>query len=191
MFNNLHFLRGEMSKSKLILILAITLVGLILMIPVSIIVFYICCGIMQVAAWTFGVSYEVANSVCFIYLEPAIITLTATITAAYVMYKMRPRILWIPLSIIYLIPYYLSCFVIWSRYYPLGLDGACRLAYKDLEVLGNVTGVGYIAINLFLFIVLFLGLMALNMLIIRLAYKHNSQPRTSDTLYRYNSSSDE
>ena len=55
--------------------------------------------------------------------------------------------------------------MIWSHYYPLGLDGVCRLAYKDLETLGNLIGVGYIAINLFLFIALFLGLMAFNILI--------------------------
>jgi len=154
--------------------LVIAAVGLILMIPASVIVFYLCCGIMQVVAWAFGVTYEAANTVCFIYLEPAIVTLTATITACYVACKLRPRLLWTLLAAIYLMPYYIGCFVIWSRYYPLGLDNACRLAYKDLEVLGNVTGVGYIAVNLFLFIALFLGLMILNILMMVCAHKHNS-----------------
>ena len=162
-----------MNKRKVFIFLIIALLGVIVMIPMSIIIFYICCAIMQVVAWVFGVTYEVANSVCFIYMEPAIITLTATIAALFMMYKLKPKILWIPLSIIYLVPYYASCVVIWSHYYPLGLDGACRLAYKDLETLGNLTGVGYIAINLFLFIVLFLALMALNILImIRCGSKH-------------------
>ena len=167
-----------MEKYKGIIILLIVAVGLILMIPASIVIFYVCCGIMQVAAWVFGVSYEVANTVCFIYLEPAILTLTATIAACIAMYKLKPHILWVPLAIIYLIPYYMGCYVIWSHYYPLGLDGACRRAYKDLEVLGNVTGVGYIAINLFLFIALFLGLMLLNILIMIRAHRHKS-PRSS------------
>ena len=172
-------MRGKVSKYKAIIILIIVLVGLILMVPASIIVFYICCAIMQIVAWIFGVTYEAANTICFIYLEPAIITLTATITACYVVYKLKPHILWVPLAIIYLIPYYMGCYVIWSHYYPLGLDGACRLAYKDLEVLGNVTGVGYIAINLFLFIILFLGLMILNILIMRRVYKHNLSSKAS------------
>ena len=159
----------------------IVLVGLILMVPASIIVFYICCAIMQIVAWIFGVTYEAANTICFIYLEPAIITLTATITACYVVNKLKPHILWVPLAIIYLIPYYVGCYAIWSHYYPLGLDGACRLAYKDLEVLGNLTGVGYIAINLFLFILLFVGLMALNIMIMIRAYRHSSSSRTSAT----------
>ena len=170
-----------MNKSRIIIISVIVVVGLILMIPVSIIIFYVCCGIMQVAAWIFGVSYEVANSVCFIYLEPALLTLTATIAACCIARKLKPHILWVPLAIIYLIPYYVGCYAIWSHYYPLGLDGACRLAYKDLEALGNLTGVGYIAINLFLFILLFVGLMALNIMIMVRAYRHNSSPRTSAT----------
>lgn len=166
-----------MNKSKAIILLIIALVGLILMIPAGIILFYLCCAIMQVVAWAFGVTYEAANTICFIYLEPALLTLAATVTACYAAYKLRPRVLWIPLAAIYLIPHYVACFVIWSRYYPLGLDGACRLAYKDLELLGNVTGVGYIAVNLFLFIALFLGLMALNILIVRYAYKYNLRGR--------------
>ena len=147
-----------MNKSRVIIILIIVLVGLILMIPAGIVLFYICCAIMQVMAWGFGVTYEAANTVCFIYLEPAILTLTATITACCLAYKLKPKVLWIPLAAFYVIPYYIGCFVIWSRYFPLGLDNACRLAYKDLEVLGNVAGVGYIAINLYLFIALFLGI---------------------------------
>lgn len=163
-----------MSKNKLIIIIILTFIGFILIIPASIILFYLCCGIMQAVAWMFGITYEAANSICFIYLEPAIVTLTATITACIIVYKLKPHLLMLPVAIIYLIPYYATCYLIWSRYYPLGLDGACRLAYKDLEYLGNVTGVGYIAINLFIFIVLFLALMAFNLLIMRLVYKHDS-----------------
>ena len=163
-----------MKKFRVIAISVTLLVGLILMIPAGIILFYLCCAIMQVVAWIFGVTYEEANSVCFLYLEPAIVTLTATVAACCVMYKSKPRILWIPLAVIYLIPYYAGCFVLWSRYFPLGLDNACRLAYKDLEYMGNLTGVGYIAINLFLFIVLFLVLMIFNILIIRHIFNHKS-----------------
>lgn len=167
-----------MNKRKVIIILIIALVGLVLMIPASIILFYICCAVMQVVAWVFGVTYEAANSVCFIYLEPAIVTLTATIAALCMVCKLKPKILWIPAAAIYSAPYYAVCFMIWSHYYPLGLDGACLMAYKDLETLGNVTGVGYIAINLFLFIALFLGLMAFNILIIiKCSSKHHSSPR--------------
>ena len=168
-----------MNKSRVIIILIIALVGLILMIPAGIVLFYICCAVMQVVAWGFGVTYEAANTVCFIYLEPAILTLTATITACCLAYKLKPKVLWIPLAAFYVIPYYIGCFVIWSRYYPLGLDNACRLAYKDLEVLGNVAGVGYIAINLYLFIALFLGVMVFNILIIRYSHKYALSPRVS------------
>ena len=163
----------EKNISKIIIFLIIAIVGLIVMIPASIALFYICCAIMQIVAWVFGVTYEAANTICFIYLEPAIITLTATITACYIMCKLKPRVLWIPLAAIYLIPYYVGCFAIWTRYYPLGLDNACRLAYKDLEVLGNITGVGYIAINLFLFIALFLGLMVFNIFIVTWAHQRS------------------
>ncbi len=173
----LGFIFIIMNKRKVLIILVISLLGFVLMIPISIVLFYLCCAIMQVVAWIFGVTYEAANSICFIYLEPAILTFTATIAAAIIVSKLKPKILWIPLAVIYLVPYYVSCFVIWSHYYPLGLDGACRLAYKDLETLGNLTGVGYIAINLFLFIALFLGLMTFNnMIIIKSASKHNLKP---------------
>ena len=93
-------------------------------------------------------------------------------------FKLKPKILWTLLSAIYLVPYYASCFMIWSHYYPLGLDGACRLAYKDLETLGNLTGVGYIAINLFLFIALFLGLMAFNILIMIKCKSKKNRPQS-------------
>ena len=176
-----------MNIFKTIAVLVSVGIMIIIAIPASIIIFYICCAIMQVVAWMFGVTYEAANSVCFIYLEPALVTLTAMIAALFMMYKLKPKIIWIPLSIIYLVPYYITCFVIWSHYYPLGLDGACRLAYKDLETLGNLTGVGYIAINLFLFIVLFLALTAFNILITRLCCKHKSLPRSSAArIYRTN-----
>lgn len=174
-----------MNIFKLIGFLAVAFVGIIMMIPISVILFYLCCAIMQVVAWIFGVTYEAANSICFIYLEPAILTFAATVAVIYMVHKLKPKILWIFLSVIYLMPYYTSCFVIWSHYYPLGLDGACRLAYKDLETLGNLTGVGYIAINLFLFIALFLGLMVFNAFIILCVRKYKSLPRSSATrIYR-------
>ena len=163
---------------KVLFFSAIILFGIILMIPASIIVFCVCCAIMQVVAWAFGVTYEAANSICFLYMEPAIVTLTATIAAIFIVCKLKPKILWAPLTAIYLAPYCAGCFMIWSHYYPLGLDGACRVAYKDLEYLGNLTGVGYIAINLFLFIILFLGLMVFNILIIRHSYKQTLSLRT-------------
>ena len=167
-----------MNKRKVIIILIVALVGMVLMIPASIVLFYVCCAIMQVVAWVFGITYEAANSICFIYLEPAIVTLTATIAALCMVFKLKPKILWTLLSAIYLVPYYASCFMIWSHYYPLGLDGACRLAYKDLETLGNLTGVGYIAINLFLFIALFLGLMAFNILIMIKCKSKKNRPQS-------------
>ena len=63
----------EKNISKIIIFLIIAIVGLIVMIPASIALFYICCAIMQIVAWVFGVTYEAANTICFIYLEPAII----------------------------------------------------------------------------------------------------------------------
>jgi hypothetical protein len=38
------------------------------------------------------------------------------------------------------------------------------MAYNDLETLGKITGMGYVGINLFLFIILFLTIFGFNMI---------------------------
>jgi len=124
-------------------------------------IFYFCCDVVRYIAAAMGLTYEQVNTILFIYGEPLILCLSALLVAV-VARK------WY--AALYPASYALATFPLWNHYYPMGLHGACVQAYKDLEVLGSVTGLGYIKVNILLFIVLFLAVLLFNGLLTYLAF---------------------
>jgi len=68
--------------------------------------------------------------------------------------------------------YMAATLFVWKRYSVLSAHDTCVMAYNDLETLGKTTGMGYVGINLFLFIILFLTIFGFNMISAFLIKKH-------------------
>ena len=138
--------------------------------------FRLCCGIITAISYVTGYSYEVVNTFLFIYLEPFILLVTGCMIT-YFGFKYRKSIVnkrILGLSIIYNAVFFVIIGSIWKFYAQFNMQTACERAYIDLDTLGRITGLGYININLFLFIVLFLAILIFNISIIiyqRMSYK--------------------
>ncbi|MBP3227857.1 MAG: hypothetical protein J6M53_03615 [Bacteroidaceae bacterium] len=134
--------------------------------------FKFCCGVMEVIAVLSGRTYEEVNSIAFIYAEPAIVTFTAALPLLYLIYRLYrrrtpTRFALTGAAAVYFLPHAFGLMKLW-QHYDMSLQAACELAYKDLEWLGETTGLGYQAVNILLFIVLFLFLTLLNIFLFTL-----------------------
>ena len=119
------------------------------------IIFYACCAIIRAIALITGFTYEEVNTILFIITEPTIILITGLV----ILFR---HLNWatVLLNLIYIFIY----IKIETFYAAYSLHDACVQAYSDLRFLGDITGIGYIGINLFLFIILFLGLLMFNII---------------------------
>ena len=124
------------------------------------ILFRLCCGIITLISYCTGFTYEEVNSILFIYGEPIVIGLCNL----FILFKSFNHKLLCVLITLYNIFYLFVISKIFIHYIPYSLHNACVVAYKDLETLGSITGFGYVGINLFLFIILPLLLVNLNII---------------------------
>ena len=129
-------------------------------------VFRLCCGIITAISYLTGYSYEVINTFLFIYLEPLILIVTGCMIT-YFGIKYRKSItnkIILGLSVIYNAIIIVIIGAIWKHYSQFDMQTACERAYIDLDTLGRITGLGYINVNLLLFILLFLAILAFNII---------------------------
>lgn len=134
--------------------------------------FRFCCGVMEVVAVLSGYTYEEVNSITFLYLQPTLLTFTAALPMLLMIYKLwrqrtPKRFALTAATVLWFLPFAFGTLKLW-RHYDMSLQSACELAYKDLAWLGDVTGLGYQAVNLLLFIVAFLFFFLLNIFLFTL-----------------------
>ncbi len=132
------------------------------------ILFQICCGIMTLISIIFGISYEAANTYLFLYTEPIILMATCIIGLYIILRKNLKKLSFIRLLVlsIFIISFIIHLnvlLIIIADYWTIGIDEACIKAYKDLKNMGELTEMGYVGINLFLFIILFLSILLFNL----------------------------
>ncbi len=113
-----------------------------------------------------GYTYEEVIALLFIYAEPAILTFTAAMPMALMIYKLwrqrtPKRFSVTAAAVLWFLPFAFTMLNIWQRY-GLPLQEACEKAYVDLKWMGEASGLGYEAVNMLLFIVVFLFLFLLN-----------------------------
>ena len=138
--------------------------------------FRLCCGIITAISYVTGYSYEEVNTFLFIYLEPFILLVTGCMITYYGI-KYRKSIvnkIILGLSIIYNTVFIVIIGSIWRFYSQFDMQTACERAYIDLDTLGRITGLGYVNVNLFLFIVLFLAILFFHIFVIifqKISYK--------------------
>lgn len=133
------------------------------------IIFKICCGIIYAISLVTGFSYEIINTFLFIYLEPLILVVSGWMITAYGIKHFKHDTfikVVLPLSIIYNVCLTTAAVSIWRHYSQFSMQIACERAYIDLDTLGRITGLGYVNINLFLFIVLFLFVLTFNICVL-------------------------
>lgn len=133
------------------------------------IIFQICCGIITVLAYIFGTTYEEMNTYLFIYAQPAILLLSFGVVIGVVLFKLVRRFSFLKTFLLFLfgflgLGYLAPTLYVWKRYSTFSAHDACVLAYDDLAYLGEITSLGYVGINLFLFIILFLAILGFNMI---------------------------
>ena len=122
------------------------------------IIFQICCEILRALSGVFGFTYEEMNTILFIYVQPILILISFAIVISVILAKLFKHVSILKLFLIVLfgmggLMYSLTTFVVWNRYSALSLHDTCVLAYDDLKAPGGMTGMGYVGINLFLFII--------------------------------------
>lgn len=116
-----------------------------------------------------GHTYEEVNSIAFLYIQPAILLLTAALPMLLMIYKLwrqrtPKRFALTTATVLWFLPFAFGALKLW-QHYDMSLQEAFELAYKDLAWLGEVTGLGYKMVNLLLFIVVFLFLFLFNIFI--------------------------
>ena len=130
--------------------------------------FRLCCGIISAISNVTGYSYEVVNTFLFIYLEPLILLVSGWLITYFGIkyFKSTFNKIVLVLSIVYNKIFTSVIGLIWNLYAQFDMQTACERAYIDLDTLGKLTGLGYVNINLFLFIILFLAILVFNIAII-------------------------
>lgn len=141
------------------------------------VVFEACCKIINFLSISFHTTYEEMNTYLFIYTQPIIIIISFGIVISILFYKLlkkksTPIILLLLFFGILGFIYTQITLAVWKRYSVLSAHNTCIKAYKDLDILGEITGMGYVGINLFLFIVLFLFIIVFNFISILLIKKY-------------------
>ena len=122
----------------------------------------ICCAIMTVLAQMMGISYAVACCIENIYIHSLLPTLFA-IPAAYIGIKNIINGKGVIASIITITHFIIDAIitiVIWNHYIHLSIQAATSLCVTELQTVGKMIApgwAGYIAINIIVFIVIFLG----------------------------------
>ena len=158
------------------LLFVITLIGILSMIATMFTgmspfanFFVACCGIMAYFAYVLELTYKEFCVLGNIYLQAAI-CLIAAIAPAMVCLRKVSKIssfLKLLVSVINLI---IHGFLFWiiCKHYWMPLDPAFDLCYRELVHLASVTGSTYIIVNLFIFVILFVGDLILNSLLYKL-----------------------
>ena len=132
-------------------------------------IFEICVGIIRAFAFVTGSTYEEANTYLFIYLQPALLVLSALFVfgaSAILLYRYFSWKHFVLFSFfgMSLLGHVMMAGMVWQHYMPYSTHDACVQAYKDLAMMGEATGLGYIGINLFLFIMFFLFVFCSNLI---------------------------
>ena len=140
-------------------------------------IFQICCNIIRYLSDIFGITYEELNTYLFIYIEPLLVMISFAIVIGIIITKLlkKASILTFLLLAFFGIGglvYMAATLFVWKRYSVLSAHDTCVMAYNDLETLGKTTGMCYVGINLFLFIILFLTIFGFNMISAFLIKKH-------------------
>lgn len=152
-------------------------------------IFYACCGIMTLLGKLFGWTYTEVCVYINLYLQYAVLMLSALSVIYVAVKKLRMeatkrRVAVLILTIMYNIPFVLLGVFLYSRYGKIDCDAAFSLCKNDLFVLGAYldipTGLPYYSkgwteyyiVNLIIFVVLYLLVLAANRVIKRIFKKY-------------------
>lgn len=124
----------------------------------------ICCGIMTMLAQMLGLTYLVTCCVENIYIHSLLPTLFA-VPAAYIGTKIimgggKQRCLAAIVAVCHFLLDASIWLIVWNHYIHLSMKAAAQLCVDELQALGHFIApgwAGYVAANILIFVVLFLG----------------------------------
>ena len=152
-------------------------------------IFYACCGIVTLLAKLFGWTYTEACVYINLYLQYAVLLLSA-LSVIYVAAKKlkqettKRRVVVLVLAILYNIPFVILGFFLYNRYGKIDCDAAFTLCKNDLFVLGTYLDIPanlpyyskgwteYYIVNLIIFVVLYLLALVTNRVMKRIIKKY-------------------
>ena len=119
----------------------------------------VCCAIMMEIAVMTGLTYLEACTLENIYLHsllPTIFALPALITSINTVIKRRKACFRFILSCMWFLLNLIMTVSVWFHYLGLPLENAGRKCVGELRALSGYTWSGYVAVNLIIFVILFL-----------------------------------
>ena len=131
--------------------------------------FGVCVLFLLVLGKLFGLTYKQISVVFNLWIQGAVLSLTGLVPAAACVYKLADggSLLWLAAAVP-LMAYaavYVYGFVRMLRHYHLPFDEAFDLCVEDLQGLAVKWRTSYQMVNLIIFVLLFLVLIALNLLL--------------------------
>mgnify|MGYP003595178177 CR=1 FL=1 len=145
------------------------------------IIFNLCYDVIAFISSLLGVSDDIVSTILFIYIEPLILDISALAACFYIWknHEKKPKFF----TLLYLLPYLILSTILYCRYLPMGMQGSCEQAYKDLYDWGNTSGIGYESINVLLFIITFIIMLCINFTIIAWERKSKRLKNIYDMLH--------
>lgn len=147
------------------LVLALMMVVSILLTPVNmenpiVNFFYACCGVMAYFACILDLTYKEFCVLGNIYLQDMVMMIVALLPLVLCIRKKAPAAL-TATSVVNAVVHFIP-FVIIAVHYWLPLEDGFDLCYHELVSAGELTGLGYIGVNLVIFVIAFIADMIWN-----------------------------
>lgn len=125
-----------------------------------------CCGVMAYFAWMLDLTYKEFCVIGNIYIEAAL-CLMAAVAPLLLCLRTRKGFVMTAFCAINAAIHSVVFLVICMHYW-MPLEDGFDLCYKELNQMGTFTGLGYIAVNIVLFVILFVGDLIVNAVIYQL-----------------------
>ncbi len=127
--------------------------------------FNICVKFLQWLGATFSLSYVEISVIFNLWVQGTVLLLSALLPLVGYLRRAESVSLTTLAALVGYFTVYLAGYVWMLWRYRLPFDSALDVCAKDLQWLGTVTLLGYNAVNIIIFVLIFLALIALNMIL--------------------------
>lgn len=145
-----------------------SIVGAILTLVFIVPIFWLCCGVILFLSMMTGISYEAVNTYLFIYLQPFILLATSLAGIIFLMYKTMQkfsfrRLIFLIACVVSLVGQGIYVYYLYGEFAGMSAHDIGMKSYGLLREWGDILQMGYIGLNIFVFIFLFFGVFTFNL----------------------------
>lgn len=135
-------------------------------------IFYFCCGLLQVISYLTGYTYLEVSMVVNIYLQ-GLMCIIATVPSLFYLKHAVPSQRFVCLGNFVINSMVIG--MVFLRYHNMTLDAAGNLCISDLNKLADMLEMSYIQVNLLIFIFVFLADLFISRVIFENISNHNKR----------------